>query len=1298
MQMPSRFFRGLYSFLATGLLLNANAAFFYVDATSANSTPPFGEWRTAARNIQDAIEQATTGDTIFVTNGVYSSGGKVLAGDLTNRVAIDKTLTIQSVNGPLVTIIEGGGATNGIQAVRGAWLTNGAALIGFTIQKGHTRRNGDLVTLCSGGGIWCASSNVVVANCILRSNTSYLYGGGAYQGYFASCLLVSNAAGTGSGLGGGAYSAVLNNCTLIGNSGGGAPGLLTNCIAYNNSGGNYLANFSSLAHCCATPLAAGEGNFTNAPQLFADGTHLTLSSPCRAAGAPAATATDLFGQSWSNPPSIGCAEWQSAPIASDPRVVLTSDPVGFSISAAITGEPDVTTTTRWMRDGTFLADGAHYGSTQTTNMTAIAIDMMDAGNYALVVSNVFGAATSGVARVVIHFVGAASPSPAAPYASWSTAATNIQDAIDVAVAGEIVLVTNGVYASGGKVMEGNLTNRVAIDKELIVQSINGPGATTIRGALEPNAFVGPSAVRCAWLTNRATISGFTLYGGATRTESNPAGVDVGGGVKASSTNATVFNCWITSNCACSGGGAYKVKISNSLITANSSMAYGPGYGGGARECTLVNCLITKNVASGEGGGAANCALQNCAVTKNSALTYGGGVYDSKLVNCTITGNSAGDGVSYGDGAGAYYSSITNSIVLGNTSLVWGPPPAGSNYSDCTIAFSCTDPLSPGAGNISVDPLLLPDGAHLTALSPCLGAGTPIATGTDIDGQAWAGAPAIGCDEWYPDVLVAAHPVFKICTLPRTLSFSALAAGQPPFSYAWTKDGVLLQNSPHYSFCDTEHLKITDFEASDAGAYRVLISNGSGTVTSRVAQVVIHCAKAGATTPLNPYGTWDTAASNIQDAIDAAGQSEIVLVGEGIYSSGGKSFQGLETNRVMVDKALTVLSLHGASATIIEGAWDPVATNGSGAIRCAWLTNDTVLAGFTLRNGATWTGDYWQFPDGGGAWCSSTSAVILNCQITNNQAAHGGGGASGGTLNNCFLFANYAPTGGGAYFANLNNCTVVGNTCQSYGQGGGICGGIARNSIIWDNHYGNVPSNISNWTLGFDEPDLEYCLTWPVMFGISNMDLSPLLLDLPHISTLSPCRGAGNPAYATGLDLDGEPWWTPPSIGCDEVVESNIVGPLTVSILAPYTSTFVNDVLQFTAIFNGRASRIEWSFGDGPAITNANFKLVHAWTNPGIMPVTLTAFNADYPNGVASSILVEVIPINNPVLQTSGMSSNAFAFQFAAQPYLGYTVEFTTNLQQPSWQRLTYVLATNEQVLISDPAPTNSMRFYRAWTR
>src|SRR5262245_30120005 len=90
-----------------------------------------------------------------------------------------------------------------------------------------------------------------------------------------------------------------------------------------------------------------------------------------------------------------------------------------------------------------------------------------------------------------------------PFTSWSDAATNIQEAIDAASAGDVVWVTNGAYATGGKVMAGDLTNRVALDKALTVRSVNGVVATTIQGQWDPTSTNGPGAIRCAWLTNGA---------------------------------------------------------------------------------------------------------------------------------------------------------------------------------------------------------------------------------------------------------------------------------------------------------------------------------------------------------------------------------------------------------------------------------------------------------------------------------------------------------------------------------------------------------------------------------------------------------------------------------------------------------------------------------------------------------------------------------------------------------------------------------------------------------------------------
>ena len=196
-----------------------------------------------------------------------------------------------------------------------------------------------------------------------------------------------------------------------------------------------------------------------------------------------------------------------------------------------------------------------------------------------------------------RYVSLDSPNPTPPYATWETAATNIQHAVDVAHTGDTVLVTNGVYAVGGRGQPDNVwwESRVVVTNSIRLESVNGPLGTIVQGA--PNDENGQGATRCVYLGNNAVLSGFTLRGGSV--------VGGNGGGVYSESGSTVTNCILSGNTRFtgvssqdwSGGGAYGVRLYNCLLTGNVSHGSGRGPdagGGGAGKCTLYGCTLRDN--------------------------------------------------------------------------------------------------------------------------------------------------------------------------------------------------------------------------------------------------------------------------------------------------------------------------------------------------------------------------------------------------------------------------------------------------------------------------------------------------------------------------------------------------------------------------------------------------------------------------------------------------------------------------------------------------------------------------------
>ena len=621
---------------------------------------------------------------------------------------------------------------------------------------------------------------------------------------------------------------------------------------------------------------------------------------------------------------------------------------------------------------------------------------------------------------ITRYVDASSANPAPPYTNWVTAARVIQDAVDAAVAGDEIVVTNGTYATSGRAAGTNLLiNRVAVDKPLALRSVNGPEVTIIQGHQVPGTTNGDGAIRCVYLADGASLSGFTLTNGATRkwTLIDDLREIHGGGVWCESDSAVVSNCVLAGNSAASsGGGARGGTLNNCTLTANSAEE-----GGGASESTLNTCTLTGNSAQ-DGGGAVWGTLNNCTLIGNAALSAGGGAYygtlnDCRLAansarigggasgglvievtlnNCLLTGNSANRGggaasatlnnctltgnSALNEGGGAYGSEILGLLtpsILNNCVVYFNTAPDGANHSVyCTLNYCCTTPMpTNGAGNITNEPAFVDAAAgnyRLRPGSPCIDAGTNLSAilTNDLDGR------------------------------PRPVDGNG--------------DGLA---------------------AFDIGAYEY----GALYVWQ------------GSPSPTPPYGTWATAATNIQDAVDAALAGDEIVVTNGLYATGGRAVgTNLLVNRVAVDKPIALRSVNGPQFTIIQGAKAPGGGNGDGAIRCVHLSDGATLSGLTLTNGATrgsWD-DYHREDGGGGVWCESTNSVVSNCVLVGNSAADYGGGAYGGRLNNCTLTGNSTYSGGGACSATLSNCTLTGNTAR--GDGGGASACTLSDCVLKDN--------------------------------------------------------------------------------------------------------------------------------------------------------------------------------------------------------------------------------------------------------
>jgi len=1111
--------------------------------------------------IQAGIDAATDGDTVIVTDGTYneniSFGGKDII--LTSMEPDDWAVVSR-------TIIDGGGLDS-VVTFDGT-ETSDCKLLGFTITNGYgpTDGSGGAVT----GSTTAILTSATIANCIIRDNVAKKHGGGirGHNGLIEKCIITGNSTverngggmagchglitncliydNTAAGYGGGIMNSLADivNCTIAYNTALGGSGFsncdgnISNCIIWGNDIPFPLPHEGfagpKLTYCCVENWGyGGLGNITIDPE-FVDAAgsdyHLLPDSPCIDAGTndpqgiPSLPPIGLDGNVRpldGDYDGLAVADMGAyeALASEEPVIGVLPREVEFVVYEGEARPADKILGIRNIGPGTisweivedcgWLEVNPTVGSSAgQINEVTLSVDTtgLVAGEYSCELT-ITAAGAVNSPRVI--WVNLRVVDPLRVPTEYGT----IQEAINAATDGDVVLVADGTYTG-----EGN--HNISIwNKAITLRSENGPenciidcdGTEDFRGGL--NIFSDQGSV--------SLVDGFTI------TNASNSAIMCGGDLYYGwGSSPRISNCIITGNTAsqsrgviiCSGSSSpliTKCSIINNLVIAEwSNMGRGVILCDENADVTITDCVIQDNIVISDyeaGSSGAICSwgatvtVRNCLIANNASI---GGLYNGRggisclysdvtIANSTIVGNSAN-----GNGGGVLcYSSdvkITNSILWDNRASN-GPELAidsggwwlfdDYDYSsvltvshsdvrggeDAVVYFIRGEPspfppgpgtLEWGQGNIDIDPMFVDAGGsdhHLQLGSVCVDAGTNSPAGglavVDLDGNSRV---IDGDSDGTAVVDMGAYESFApeapyIAVIPNEIIFHVFENGPNP-----AEQVLQIRNIGPDSF-NWEILEDCEW---------LEVSPTSGWIVTETEEVALQVDKTGL-----GVGCYSCQLSVLSE--QAANSPHMVEVKLYVYVDGSirvpakhATIQGAidaaaHGKTIMVAPGTYYENINFKGKDIILTSMEPddwavveaTVIDGRGLDSVLRFdgteTSDCKLLGFTITNGYGPTDG-----DGGGITGGTalylTDATIANCIIRDNVAKKHGGGIRGnnGLIDRCIITGNSTVEKNGGGMAGCHgrivNCLVYDNWAAGYGGGMVQCDGDIISCTIVDN--------------------------------------------------------------------------------------------------------------------------------------------------------------------------------------------------------------------------------------------------------